>query len=416
VGAFGPGGDNEVDVTLADRTLHLKPEGAYQVLARALALEAEGRDIIHLEVGEPDFETPAHIRQAGADALLEGRARYSPPAGLRLVREAIAEDAGRRRGLVIPPERVLISPGAKPNLFFPTLALVNPGDEVIYPDPGFPTYPAMIGVAGGVPIPVPLREARGFSFDLDQLQRRINSRTRLLILNSPSNPTGGVIPLEDLRRIAALAEKHGFWILSDEIYARLAFDGRSVPSIASLPGMAERTVIVDGFSKTYAMTGWRLGFGIMPEPLARRVELLFTHAHGCTAEFTQIAALEALRGPQAAVEEMVAAYQARRDLIVDGLNRLPGVRCHRPQGAFYAFPNITGLGRPSEEIAERLLDGGVALLPGTAFGANGEGYLRLSFANSSENLRRALERMEEVLSQLPKFGELRKLGGQEDEV
>ncbi len=389
-------------MNLAERTDHLRSEGAYAVLARAQSLEAEGRDIIHLEVGEPDFETPAAIRQVGADALLEGRARYNPPAGLRDLRAAIAQAAGKQRGISIPPERVLISPGAKPNLFFPTLALVNPGDEVVYPDPGFPTYRAMIGVAGGVPVPVRLREALGFSLDLEQLQDLITSRTRLLILNSPSNPTGGVLPLEDLRRVAALAEQHGFWILSDEIYARLAFDGRDVPSIACLPGMAERTVIVDGFSKTYAMTGWRLGFGIMPEALARRVELLFTHAHGCTAEFTQIAALQALRGPQDDVQKMVAAYQARRDLIVDGLNQIPGVHCLRPQGAFYAFPNITALGRPSEEIADLLLEAGVALLPGTAFGDGGEGYLRLSFANSSANLQRALERMGEVFSRLAK--------------
>jgi aspartate aminotransferase len=387
-------------VKLSERTDHLKPEGAYQVLGRALALEAQGREIIHLEVGEPDFEAPLHVRQAGADALLEGRARYNPPAGLAGLREAIAQDAGRRRGITVRPECVLISPGAKPNLFFPTLALVSPGDEVIYPDPGFPTYPAMIGVAGGIPVPVPLREERGFSLDLECLERLITSRTRVLILNSPSNPTGGVIPLQDLQAIAALAQKHGLWILSDEIYTRLAFDGRDVLSIASLAGMLDRTVIVDGFSKTYAMTGWRLGFGIMPEPLAQRVELLFTHAHGCTAEFTQIAALEALRGPQDAVERMVATYQVRRDLVVDGLNRLPGIHCLRPQGAFYAFPNIRGSGMSSEVFAERLLEGGVALLPGTAFGVNGEGYLRLSFANSSENLRRALERIEAVLESL----------------
>jgi len=391
---------------LADRTGLLKPEGAYQVLARAQALEAQGRDIIHLEVGEPDFETPEHIRQAGADALLEGRARYNPPAGLKILREAIADDAGRRRGIKIAPEQVLVGPGAKPSLFFPTLALVNPGDEVLYPDPGFPTYAAMVGVAGGRSVPVPLREARGFSFDLDQLESLISPHTRLLILNSPSNPTGGVVPLEDLRHIARLAEKHGFWILSDEIYARLAFDGQSVPSIASLEGMAERTVIVDGFSKTYAMTGWRLGFGIMPELLARRVELLFTHAHGCTAEFTQIAALEAIRGPQDDVERMVAAYQARRDLVVDGLNRLPGVHCHRPQGAFYAFPNIRGAGTSSEVVADRLLEGGVALLPGTAFGENGEGYLRLSFADSKEDLERALLSMGQVLARLPGSAEV----------
>lgn len=385
----------------AKRTAHLKPEGAYQVLARAQALEAEGRDVVHLEIGQPDFETPANVGLAGIRAISEGYTRYNPPAGIPALREAIAEDAGRRRGMRIHPEEVVVSPGAKPNLFFPTLALVNPGDEVIYPNPGFPTYEAMIGVAGGVPVPVPLLEENDFSFDLDAFHRLINGRTRMIILNSPGNPTGGVIPREDLIQIAEAAQAHDCWVLSDEIYARLVYDGAEAPSIAALPGMAERTIIMDGYSKTYAMTGWRLGFGVMPRELARRVGLLLTHSVGCTAHFTQYAGIEALTGPQSFVEEMLATYQERRDVIVAGLNALPGVHCRQPQGAFYVFPNVTAHGRSSAELARLLLDeAGVALLPGTAFGEYGEGYLRLSYANSTANIERALARMGDVLAKL----------------
>ncbi len=387
-------------MTFASRTQHLRAEGAYHVLARAQALEAEGHDIIHLEIGEPDFSTPRHIARAGAAAIEQGHTRYNPPSGLWALREAIAEDAGRRRSIEVRPSQVVVSPGAKPNLFFPALALIEPGDEVIYPDPGFPTYAAMIDVAGGVGVPVPLLEETGFSFDLEAFDRALSKRTRLIVLNSPSNPTGGVIPRADLEHIAEAAQRHNSWVLSDEIYARTTFDRQPAPSIASLPGMSERTIIVDGFSKTYAMTGWRLGFGIMPEALAERVSLLLTHALGCTAEFTQVAGLEALRGPQDAAEQMVAEYQRRRDFLVDGLNRLPGVSCLRPAGAFYAFPNIKAHGLIAEDMAERLLEGGVAVLPGTAFGVHGEGHLRLVFANSMDNLARALERMRKVLGRL----------------
>jgi aspartate/methionine/tyrosine aminotransferase len=388
-------------MSFATRTDALRPEGAYQVLARAQALEASGHDIIHLEIGEPDFPTPANVRAAGIQAIEAGRTRYNPSAGLPELRALIAEDAGRRHGMGFKAEQVVVGPGAKPNLFFPTLALVNPGDEVIYPDPGFPTYRAMIEVAGGVPIPVPLLEGNSFSFDLAAFDRLVSPRTRLIILNSPGNPTGGVIPVPDLEHIAAAAQKVGAWVLSDEIYARIVFDGRSVPSIASLPGMAERTIIMDGFSKTYSMTGWRLGFGIMPEALAARVTLLITHSVGCTAEFTQIAGIEAIRGPQDSVDHMVAEYQRRRDVIIDGLNNLPGIHCQRPQGAFYAFPNVTHYGISSEEMANRMLDGGVAVLPGTSFGEYGEGYLRLVYASSMDNIERALDRMEKVLKALP---------------
>jgi aspartate/methionine/tyrosine aminotransferase len=383
---------------LAQRVADLRAEGAYHVLAQAQALEAEGRDIIHLEVGEPDFLASEEILDAGVEALRAGRARYNPPAGLGALREAIAEFAGQQRGVSIEPSQVLVSPGAKPNMFFPTLALIEPGDEVVYPDPGFPTYAAMIGVAGGRGLPVPVVEARGFSFDLDAFDRALSDRTRLIILNSPSNPTGGVIPRQDLEHIAEAAQRLDAWVISDEIYTRITFEGGVAPSIASLPGMQQRTVIVDGFSKTYAMSGWRLGYGIMPEGLARRVELLLTHAYGCTAEFTQWAAVEALRGPQAWVEKMVAEYRRRRDLVVERLNAMPGITCREPQGAFYVFPNVTRLGREVEPLADEILrETGVALLPGTAFGMNGEGYLRLSYATSMENLEEAMARIAEFV-------------------
>ncbi len=381
------------------RTDHLRPEGAYQVLARAQALEAEGRQIIHLEIGQPDFDTYDHIRQAGSEAIENGMTRYTPPAGLPSLREVIAEGASLRLGVDVDPNEVVVSPGAKPNLFFPTIALIEEGDEIIYPDPGFPTYEAMIGVAGGVPVPVSLKEENSFSFDLNVFDDLINSKTKLIILNSPSNPTGGVIPVEDLEHIAAAAQRYDAWVLSDEIYTRIVYDGLEVPSIYSLPGMAERTIIMDGFSKTYAMTGWRLGYGIMPRELARRVGLLLTHSVGCTAHFTQFAGIEALTGPQDQVDRVVAEYQNRRDVIVDGLNAIPGISCQKPQGAFYVFPNVQSFEKSSDDLANYLLDeAGVALLPGSSFGSGGEGYLRLSYANSVENIQKALGQMEIALS------------------
>jgi aspartate/methionine/tyrosine aminotransferase len=388
-------------MTFAERVAQLRPEGAYEVLARARALEAEGRRIIHLEIGQPDIQTFDNVGSAGIRAIKQGRTRYSPPAGIMKLREVIAEDAGRRRGLEIRPSEVVVTPGAKPMLFFPTLALVEPGDEVIYPDPGFPTYAAMIGVARGVPIPVKLSEETGFAFDLEAFDESVSDRTRLIILNSPGNPTGGVLPLDVLEHIAEAARRHDAWVLSDEIYMRLTFDGASALSIASLPGMRERTVICDGFSKTYAMTGWRLGFGVMPERLAERLGLLLTHSIGCTATFTQHAGVEALTGPQEQVDKVVAEYERRRDVLVDGLNRIPGIDCKTPQGAFYAFPNITAFGRTSAWLADYLLsEAGVAVLPGDAFGEGGEGYLRLCFANSMDNIEAALERMSEALANL----------------
>lgn len=385
----------------AERVTHLAPEGAYHMLARAQALEAAGRHIVHLEIGQPDVPTFPHISQAGIAAIRDGFTRYTASAGIKPLREAIAHDASMRRGIEVRPAQVVVGPGAKPALFFPTLALVRPGDEVIYPDPGFPTYAAMIRVAGGMPVPVPLLEDADFSFDLAAFDRLVSDRTRLIILNSPSNPTGGVMPLSALEHIAAVARERDIWVLSDEIYMRLVFDGQVAPSIAALPAMAERTIICDGFSKTYAMTGWRLGYGIMPEPLAERVELLLTHSIGCTASFTQVAGVEALTGPQDQVDAVVAEYQRRRDVLVAGLNAIPGWRCRTPQGAFYAFPNIASYGKTSAWWADYLLDeAGVAVLPGTAFGPYGEGYLRLIFANSMENIELALARISSAVAKL----------------
>jgi aspartate aminotransferase len=383
-------------MNFAQRVIDLESEGAYVVMARAQELEAEGRDIIHLEIGQPDFQTYPHISLSGAGAIASGHTRYTPPAGIPRLREVIAEDAGKRRGIEVKPSEVVVGPGGKPGLFFPCLALIEPGagDQVIYPDPGFPTYKAMIEVAGGVPVPVPLMEENSFSFDLKVFDQLVNERTKLVVINSPANPTGGVIPLEDLEHIARAAQKFDFWVLSDEIYFRLAYDGLQVPCIARIPGMKERTIVVDGFSKTYAMTGWRLGFAIMPELLAECVGLLLTHSVGCTAAFTQVAGIDAITGPQDMVERTVAEYQRRRDCMVAGLNAIPGVRCQLPEGAFYAFPNVSSFGIPSMELAARILDEvGVAVLSGMDFGQYGEGYLRLCYANSMENIDQALERL-----------------------
>jgi aspartate aminotransferase len=385
----------------AGRVSRLREEGAYTVLAQAQALEAQGRTIIHLEIGQPDLPTYPNVALAGVRAIATGQTRYNPPAGVPALRAAIAHDAGARRGIEIRPEEVVVGPGAKPLIYFPIMALVEPGDEVIYPDPGFPSYRAIIELAGGVPVPVPLLEEADFSFDLAEFDRRVGPQTRLIILNSPSNPTGGIIPPADLAHILRRAEEHDCWILSDEIYLRLVYGDQPATSIAALPGAGRRTIIMDGFSKTYSMTGWRLGFGVMPAALAQRVGLLLTHSVGCTATFTQLAGVEALAGDQAQVEAMRVEYGARRDLLVDGLNRIPGLTCRLPQGAFYVFPNIKSFGLSSDEMAAYLLtQAGVATLPGTAFGAYGEGYLRLCYANSREQISRALAQIEEALAAL----------------
>lgn len=385
-----------------DRVTHLEAEGAYAVLARALEMEREGREILHLELGQPDFRTPEHVSQAGIAAIEEGLTRYTPPAGLMKFRELIAADAGARRGVTVTPDMVVVGPGSKPGLFFPTLALVAPGDEVIYPDPGFPTYHAMINVAGGMPVPVTLREENQFSFDLDDFDSKISDKTKLIILNSPANPTGGVIPLDDLKHIAAQAQKHNAWILADEIYSRLVYDGmESAPSIASIDGMLERTVIADGFSKAYAMTGWRLGYMVAPSALAERLELLVTHSVGCSAMFTQYAGMEAITGPQDFVREMVIEYQKRRDCLVELVNAIPGVHAQKPQGAFYVFPNVKSFGISSKEIQRRLLDEqGVAVLAGTDFGPAGDGYIRLCYATSMGVIERAMEKIADFFARL----------------
>lgn len=386
----------------ANRIAHLEAEGAYAVLARASDIERAGREVLHLELGQPDFRTPETIAQAGVVAIEEGLTRYTSPAGLTRFRELIAADAGARRGVTVHPDMVVAGPGSKPGLFFPTLALVAPGDEVIYPDPGFPTYRAMIGVAGGTPVPVTLREENQFSFDLDVFDSKISDKTKLIILNSPANPTGGVIPLEDLKHIAKQAQKHDAWILADEIYSRLVYDGmESAPSVASIDGMLERTVIADGFSKAYAMTGWRLGYMIAPPALAERLELLITHSVGCTAMFTQYAGMEALTGPQDFVREMVAEYQKRRDRMVELANAIPGVHAQKPQGAFYVFPNVKSFGISSKEIQARLLEEeGVAVLAGTDFGPAGDGYIRLCYATSMEVIERAMEKIHRFFERL----------------
>jgi aspartate/methionine/tyrosine aminotransferase len=383
---------------LAGRMSRIGVEGAFKVLARARALEAQGRDIIHLEIGEPDFDTPAHIVEAGKRALDEGFTRYAPTPGLPELREAIAAHISRTRGIRVGAEHVSVVPGGKPMIFFPMLALVEPGDEVIYPDPGFPIYESMINFLGATPVPIPLVEERGFSFDLNLLRDKLSSKTKMLILNSPHNPTGGVIPEADIRAIAEMVRDRDLIVLTDEIYSQIYFDETPV-SIASIPGMLEKTIILDGFSKTYAMTGWRMGYGVMPEWLVEAVTKLMVNSNSCTASFTQRAGIAALTGPEDGTLKMVAEFRRRRDAFCAGLNQLPGFRCSIPGGAFYAFPNITGTGWKSEALAHALLEkAGVACLSGTSFGAFGEGYLRFSIANSYEKLMDAVQRIKSFLA------------------
>lgn len=383
---------------LANRTSHLQPEGAYAFLAKAQQLEAKGREIIHLEIGQPDFQTFDNIALSGIRAIANGQTRYTPPAGITPLREAIANYTGQRIGMSINANQVIVGPGAKPLLFFPMMALLEPGDEVIYPDPGFPSYRAIIETMGATPVPIGLSEEKDFSFDMTQFKEKINDRTRLIIINSPSNPTGGIIPEDDLQVIAEAAQKYDSWVLSDEIYTRLIYSEKPARSIMTYPGMADRTIIMDGFSKTYAMTGWRLGYGVMPKHLADAVDLLLTHSVGCTAAFTQVAGIEALTGPQDRVEEVRRVFQQRRDIIVKGLNAIPGITCRTPQGAFYVFPNIKSFGRSSRELADYLLqEAGVCVLPGASFGDMGEGYLRLCYSNSIPAIEKALEKIKEAL-------------------
>ena len=368
------------------------------MLARGKALEAQGRSIIHLGIGEPDFDTPAYIRKAADAALEAGYTHYGPAAGLPEFRKLIASTWRQRRGLACEAANVVVTPGAKPILFFTMLATLEAGDEVLIPSPAFPNYVSIAEFLGARVVPVPLVAERGFDLDLTALAARITSRTRMILLNSPHNPTGGVLPRATLEAVAELARRHDLIVMSDEIYADMVYDGEAV-SIATLPGMAERTVVVDGFSKTYAMTGWRLGFGIMPEPLAKQLAMLMNNSNSCTATFVQKAGEVALTGPQDEVRAMVAEFRARRALVVNGLNAIAGVCCGMPAGAFYAFPNVVVPGLTSGELADQLLDqAGVVTLPGTGFGPEGEGYLRLSYANSQANLREGLRRIGEFLS------------------
>jgi aspartate aminotransferase len=383
---------------LAERMNRIGVETAFEVLVRARALEAQGRDIIHLEIGEPDFDTPRHIVEAGKQALDQGWTHYGPTQGLPELREAIASYICRTRGIRVGAEHVCVVPGGKPIIFFPLMALLEPGDEVIYPNPGFPIYESMINFLGATPVPIPLVEDRGFSFDLNVLKERLSSKTKMLILNSPHNPTGGVIPSADVRTIADLVRGRDLMILSDEIYTRIYFDEEPL-SISTLPGMLEKTIILDGFSKTYAMTGWRMGYGVMPTWLVDPVNKLMVNSNSCTASFTQRAGIAALNGPQDDVNKMVEEFRHRRDAFVAGLNTLPGFRCAIPGGAFYAFPNIQGTGWKSKDLADALLQqAGVACLSGTAFGAYGDGYLRFSIANSYEKLMDAIERIRKFLA------------------
>lgn len=385
-------------LTPAARVRDLGQETAFEVLSRARALEAQGRHVVHLEIGEPDFDSPAHVVAAGQRALADGHTHYGPGAGLPALRRAVADYVARTRGVEVAPERVVITPGAKPVMAFAVLALVEPGDEVLYPDPGFPIYESLVRFVGGMPVPVPLREERGFRFDPAEFRSLVTDRTRLLILNSPHNPTGGVLAQADLAAIAAEARERDLVVLADEIYGRLLYDGEH-HSLLALEGMQDRVILLDGWSKTYAMTGWRLGFGVFPAWLMPHVERLISNTVSCTATFSQLAAQAALEGPQDAVDTMLAEFRRRRDVMVPALQALPGVRCTLPRGAFYAFPNIAGTGFTSRELADRLLEeAGVACLSGTAFGAGGEGFLRLSYATAMPDITLALERIARFLA------------------
>lgn len=387
-------------MNLAHRMDNLGTESAFEVLVKARDLEARGRDVVHLEIGEPDFDTPTHVVNAAGQALRSGYTHYGPPVGLPELREAIADDVSGFRGIPVDPDQVVVTPGAKPIMFYAILALAQPGDEVIYPDPGFPIYESVIRFAGARPVPVSLTEKRDFSLDVNELADLINDRTRLLIINSPQNPTSGIIPPADLKAIADIVVDKGIPVLADEIYSRILYEG-AFQSISVYEGMQDQTIILDGFSKTYAMTGWRIGYGVMPRSLADQFGLLMVNSNSCTATFTQRAALAALQGPQDDVHAMVAEFKRRRDIFVTGLREIPDIRCPRPGGAFYLFPNVADLGLSSQEFADYLLyEGNVAALSGHGFGAFGEGHIRFSFANSVANIQTALDRITECVRKI----------------
>ena len=384
----------QLELRLASRMSRLGTETAFEVLNRARALEKQGKEIVHLEIGEPDFDTPANVIEAAVNALHHGWTHYGPAAGLPDLRQTIAEYVSRTRKVPVASDEVVVVPGGKPIIFFTMLALVDEGDEVIYPNPGFPIYESMINYLGGRAVPIPLREERDFSLDVNELASLITDRTKLIILNSPQNPTGGVLTRKDIEDVAEVIGDRNIMVLSDEIYSRLIFEGEDF-SIMSVPGFKERTILLDGFSKTYAMTGWRMGYGVMRPDLAAQIARLNTNSISCTASFTQIAGIEALRGDQASVDKMNNEFKRRRDVFVAGLNKIKGFSCRLPKGAFYTFPNITKTGWPSKKLADALLEeAGVACLSGTAFGAFGEGYLRFSVANSLDNLNKALAKIE----------------------
>ena len=387
-------------VRAAQRMERLGTETAFEVLARAKALEAQGRDMLHFEIGEPDFDTPWHIKEAAIQALRDGYTHYGPTPGLPVLRQAIAEAVAKSRGIAVAPDEVIVTPGAKPIMFFTLLAYAQAGDEVIYPNPSFPIYESMIRFVGATPVPIPLLEATGFSFDMARFEASLTPRTKLIILNSPGNPTGGIIAAADLQRIAEIAAERGLLVLSDEIYSGMQYAGSAV-SIAAMPGMKELTIVLDGFSKFYAMTGWRLGYGVADRHIIEQFTKLMANSASCTASFVQMAGVAALRGPQEPAQQMVAEFRRRRDIIVQGLNAIRGLHCAMPQGAFYAFPNIRALQRSSAEVASRLLDeAGIACLAGTAFGDYGEGYLRFSYASSEENIRKMLKQLETFVHHL----------------
>jgi len=385
----------------AKRMETLGTETAFEVLAKAKALEKQGKDVVHLEIGEPDFDTPKNIKEAAIKAINSGYTHYGPSAGIPELREAIAQYISKTRGINVEADEVVVTPGAKPIMFFSILALVNPGEEVLYPNPGFPIYESVANFVGAKPVPIPLMEDNGFRMDPEYVKTKITRKTKMIILNSPENPTGGVLTKDDLKVIAdCISNRDDVFVLSDEIYSRIIYEGKH-ESIASLPGMKEKTILLDGFSKTYAMTGWRLGYGIMRKDIAQKVAQLQTNSNSCTCTFTQMAGVEALKGPQNEPERMDAEFKKRREVIVSGLNNIKGITCKKPRGAFYVFPNITGTGMNSRELGDYLLnEAGVAVLPGTSFGKYGEGYLRLSFANSVENIRKAIDRVDQALKKL----------------
>jgi len=382
----------------AKRMETLGTETAFEVLAKAKALEKQGKDVVHLEIGEPDFDTPRNIKEAATKAMNSGYTHYVPSAGIPELRQAIAEYISKTRNISVSADEVVVTPGAKPIMFFSILALVNPGDEVLYPNPGFPIYESLINFVGAKPVPIPLKEENDFSLDPEYVKQKITKKTKMIIINSPENPTGGVITREQLKVIAdCITDRDDVFVLADEIYSRIIYEGKH-ESITQFSGMKEKTILLDGFSKTYAMTGWRLGYGVMQKDLALKVAQLMTNSNSCTCAFTQMAGVEALKGPQTEPEKMDAEFKKRREVIVSGLNNIEGITCKKPRGAFYVFPNITRTGMDCRKLGDYLLNtAGVAVLPGTSFGKYGEGYLRLSFANSVENIKKALDRIAKAL-------------------